>query len=432
MGRQVGACARIDPLMPEEGNSVRNRSLLVLTAIAATGTLTLTACGSRASNSGSGGSGSGSTTVTIGVDAPLTGSLSALGIGIQNSVDLAVKTANKTNEVPGVTFKMEALDDKAAPQQGSLNATQLVGDSSVIGVVGPLNSGVALTMQKTFNNANLVEVSPANTNPALTQGPNWQTGTKARPFASYFRTATTDAIQGPFAAQFAYSTLGKKKVFLVDNKDAYGVGLVGTFKDEFTKLGGTVAGQDHVTSGASDFSSTVNAIKSSGADFVYFGGEYPDAAPLTKQLKAAGDNISVIGGDGNYDPTYVKLAGTAANGDYATSVGAPVESLPSAQTFVTNYKAGGYSQAYGAYGGYSYDSAWAIIEAVKAVVSANSGKLPSNPRQAVEKAMSNVNFSGVTGTVSFDQYGDATNKQLTVYGVKNGVWTTIKTGTFSG
>ena len=414
---------------------MRNRSLLIVTTLAVTGALSLTACGSRA-NSGSSASGSaaaGATTVTIGVDAPLTGPLSALGLGIQNSVDLAIKTANSTHEVPGVTFKISALDDKKSPQQGQQNATALVADSNVIGVVGPLNSGVAVSMQKIFDEANLVEVSPANTNPALTQGPNWATGTKARPFKSYFRTATTDAIQGPFAAQFAYSTLNKKKVFLVDNKLTYGVGLVATFKGEFTKLGGTVVGQDHVTSGANDFSSTVTAIKNSGADFVYFGGEYPDSGPLTKQLKAAGDHIPLIGGDGMYDPTYISLAGAAAaNGDYATSVGAPVETLPSATKFIADYKAGGYSQPYAAYGGYSYDSAWAIIEAVKAVAAANGGKLPASPRQAVETAMGSVSFSGVTGTVSFDQYGDATNKQLTVYGVKNGAWATVKTGTFSG
>ncbi|MEZ0067645.1 branched-chain amino acid transport system substrate-binding protein [Streptacidiphilus sp. MAP12-20] len=407
---------------------MRNRSLLALTAIAATGTLTLTACGSRATTTG----GTNNVTVTIGVDAPLTGSLSALGLGIQNSVDLAVKNANKANEVPGITFKAEPLDDKKSPQQGQQNATTLVADASVIGVVGPLNSSVAASMQKVFNDANLVEVSPANTGVALTQGPDWAKGVKARPFKSYFRTATTDAIQGPFAASYAFNDLKKKKVYLVDNQLAYGVGLVATFKDEFTKLGGTIAGQDHVVDGASDYSSTVAKIKASGADFVYFGGEYPDSGPLTKQLKDANDPIPLGGGDGMFDPKYIDLAQGKAEGDFATSVGAPVESLDSAKKFISDYNAGGYSAPYAAYGGYSYDSAWAIIEAVKAVAAANGGKLPSNPRAAVEAAMANVNFSGVTGTVSFDQYGDATNKQLTVYGVKGGKWVAIKSGSFTG
>ena len=407
---------------------MRNRSLLIVTTLAVTGALSLTACGSRGSSSGA----SSNTVVTIGVDAPLTGSLTALGQGIKNSVDLAVNTANKNKEVPGITFKIESLDDQAQPSSGQQNAAKLVADASVIGVVGPLNSSVAQSMQKVFDNANLVEVSPANTNPSLTQGPNWATGTKVRPFKSYFRTATTDAIQGPFAAQYAYSTLGKKKVFLVDDQLTYGVGLVGTFEQEFKSLGGTVAGQDHVTDGTKDFSALVSKIKSSGADMVYYGGQYPEAGPLSGQLKAAGANIPLIGGDGIYDPAYITAANGKANGDFATSVGAPVETLDSAKTFVANYNAAKYSAPYAAYGGYSYDSAWAIIEAVKAVAAANSGKLPSNARQAVETAMSSVNFSGVTGTVSFDQYGDATNKQLTVYEVKNGTWVAAKTGTFTG
>lgn len=409
---------------------MRNRSLLIVTTLAVTGALSLTACGSRAKSGDT--TATGNITVTIGVDAPTTGSLSALGLGIQNSVDLAVKTANTTKEVPGVTFKILPLDDKKSPQQGQQNATNLVGNASVLGVVGPLNSSVARSMQKVFNDANLVEVSPANTGVDLTQGPDWQKGTKKRQFASYFRTATTDAIQGPFAAEYAFKDLGKKKVYLVDNQLAYGVGLVATFKDEFTKLGGTVVGQDHVADGTSDFATTVGKIKTSGADLVFFGGEYPVTAPLTKQLKSAGDNIPLIGGDGMYDPAYIAQAQGKAEGDFATSVGAPVESLPSAKAFIAAYAAGGYKDPYAAYGGYSYDSAWAIIEAVKAVTAANNGKLPADARKAVEDAMSKVSFSGVTGTVSFDEFGDATNKQLTVYGVKGGVWTTIKSGSFTG
>src|SRR5690606_272245 len=116
----------------------------------------------------------------------------------------------------------------------------------------------------------------------------------------------------------------------------------------------------------------------------------------------------------------------------ATSVGAPVEELPSAKEFVANYKAEGYKEAYEAYGGYSYDSAWAIIEAVKKVVEANDGKLPDDARSKVVDAMQDVSFDGVTGKVSFDEFGDATNKQLTVYSVKDGDWATVKSGTFTG
>jgi branched-chain amino acid transport system substrate-binding protein len=408
---------------------VQYRSLLTLTATLTAGVLTATACGTRG---GDAADSSGKTTVVIGVDAPLTGTLSAIGLGIKNSVDLATKIANGNSEVPGITFKVEALDDQAQPSAGQQNATKLVADSSVVGVVGPYNSGVAQSMQKVFDQANVTEVSPGNTSPDLTQGPNWRTGAKTRPFHSYFRTATTDALQGPFGADYAFKRARKRKVFLIDDKLTYGVGLVSTFKAQFTKLGGRVVGQDHVAEKQKDFSATVARVKASGADFVYYGGQYPEAAPLSAQLKGS-VRIPLMGGDGIFDPTYIKLAGPGrAQGDMATSVGAPLATLASAKKFISDYQSEGYKEPYAAYGGYSYDAAWAIIEAVKAVVAANDGKLPKQPRSQVVDAMSKVSFEGVTGKVAFDEFGDTVNKQLTVNLAKGGRWAAVKSGTFTG
>ncbi|MFG3076928.1 branched-chain amino acid ABC transporter substrate-binding protein [Streptomyces sp. NPDC048187] len=411
---------------------MRQRSLIAITAALAAGALTLTACGSRDDDGGSdSGNGGGGTTVVIGVDAPLTGDLSALGLGIKNSADLAAKTANKDKTVEGITFKVEALDDQGQPSVGQQNASSFVANKDVLGVVGPLNSSVGESMQKVFDTAKLVEVSPANTGPSLTQGPDWR-NKKVRQYKSYFRTATTDAIQGPFAAQYVYNDAKKKKVFVIDDKKTYGAGLAGTFTDEFKKLGGQVVGTEHINPDTKDFSSVATKVKNSGADVVYYGGEYPQAGPLSKQIKEAGAKIPLVGGDGIKDDTFIKLAGAASNGDLATSVGAPVETLPSAKKFVADYKTEGYKENYAAYGGYSYDSAWAIIEAVKKVVEDNDGKLPDDARAKVTEAMQNVSFDGVTGKVSFDEFGDATNKQLTVYSVENGAFNDVKSGTYTG
>ncbi|MFG3493551.1 branched-chain amino acid ABC transporter substrate-binding protein [Streptomyces sp. NPDC047928] len=411
---------------------MRHRSLLMLTTVITTGALTLSACGSR-DDKGGDSAGGGNTTVVIGLDAPLTGDLSALGLGIKNSVDLAVRTANEKEYVKGITFKFEALDDQAQPSSGQQNATKLVANKDVLGVVGPLNSSVAESMQKVLDDAKLVQVSPANTNPALTQGPNWNTGDKKRTYNAYFRTATTDAIQGPFAAQYIVNKAKKTKAFIIDDKKTYGAGLAATFKAEFEKLGGKVVGTDHVNPEAKDFSAVATKVKSSGADVVYYGGEYPAGGPLSKQIKEAGAKVVVAGGDALYSAEYIKLAGTGANGDIATSVGAPIETLDSAKEFLANYKKANFKEAYEAYGGYSYDSAWAIIEAVKKVVDANGGKLPEKDARAkVVEAMQGVSFDGVTGKVSFDEFGDTTNKQLTVYTVENGAHKSVESGTFTG
>ncbi|MDH6216297.1 branched-chain amino acid transport system substrate-binding protein [Streptomyces pseudovenezuelae] len=408
---------------------MRQRSLVILTSVLTSGALTLTACGSR-DDSGDKGD-SGTTTYTIGVDAPLSGENSTTGLGIQYGVQVAVDDANKNNWVPGVKFKVKALDDKAQPASGQQNATALVGDKTVIGTVGPLNSGVAQSMQQVFASANMVEISPSNTNPELTQGKNWQTD-KKRPYKTYFRTATTDELQGSFAADYAFNGLKKKKAFVVDDKQTYGAGLAKIFGEKFKGLGGTVVQTDHVNTGDKDFGSLVTKIKNSGADLLYYGGQYDESSLITKQLKDAGVKIPLFGGDGMFASTYIETAGKASEGDLATSVGVPVDTLPAAKQFVETYKAKGYKGDYGAYGGYSYDAASAIIKALKAVKDANGDKLPSDINDVRSKLIPEVqksDFEGITGKVSFDQYGDTGNKQLTVYQVTNGAWKAVKTGT---
>jgi branched-chain amino acid transport system substrate-binding protein len=135
-----------------------------------------------------------------------------------------------------------------------------------------------------------------------------------------------------------------------------------------------------------------------------------------------------MGGDGIFDPKYITLAGKTSTGDLATSVGAPVEALASAKKFVSDYAEQKYPEPYAAYGGYSYDAANAIINALK--VSLKDAKDVESARQATIDAMSKVSFDGVTGKVAFDQYGDTTSKVLTVYKVDAGKWATVETKDF--
>lgn len=413
---------------------MRHRSLFIVTTAVTVGALTLSACGSRDDNSEGGGG--GKKTVVIGLDAPLTGDLSALGQGIKNSADLAVKTANKNNEVEGVTFKLESLDDVAQAATGQQNATKLVGNQDVMGVVGPLNSDVGQAMQKVFANDNLVQVSPANTNPEMTQGKDWQTGKKVRGFDTYFRTATTDAIQGPYAAQFMFNEKKLKNVYVIDDKKTYGAGLAATFSTEFKKLGGKVVGTDHINPDDKDFSSVASKVAQAKADFVYYGGEYPAGAPLASQIK----NSRRQDTHRRRRRTLQRRVHQAGQEELRRRLRqlrgrAPGDPGHRQEVHRRLLRRMGYDGAFEAYGGYAYDSTWAIIQAVKAVVEKNDGKLPSDVKDArkqITAAMQDVKFDGVTGTVGFDEYGDTINKQLSLYEVKGGKHVPVKTGVFEG
>jgi branched-chain amino acid transport system substrate-binding protein len=390
------------------------------------GAIVIAGCGS---NKSSGGTGSGGGhTVIIGMSAPLTGPLSALGLGMKNSVDLAVKQANAAGTVKGWTIKFQPEDDQADANVGGQVAARLSSISNLVGIVGTLNSSVAQQEQKAYNDQNIVMISPANTGVELTQGPDYASGNKTRPYASYFRVSTTDAIQGPFAAKYLYES-GVHKVATVNDQKTYGAGLTAQFEKEFKKEGGNVTSHQTINPGDKDFSGVISKIKPTNPGAVYYGGEYPEAGPLSKQMKASGLNVPLMGGDGIYDPTFIQLAGAKSNGDLATSVGAPTAALASAKKFVQDYKAAGYKEDFSAYGAYSYDAANVIIQAMATALDGKTS-IDTAARQAIVAAVGQTDMEGVTGHVSFDKYGDTTNRVLTVYKVTAGAWAPVKTDTF--
>jgi len=402
---------------------VRNKKLAVAGISLLAATVSLTACGSRTAEAPGGGTSTAVKTAKIGVISPLSGELSALGLGIQHSVELAVKQANDKKTIPGWTLEVDPQDDQALPDPGKNAATKLAGDKEVVAVVGTLNSSVAQSVQPVLNSANIAMISPANTNPTLTKGADL--ATPKRPYASYFRTCTTDDVQGPFAAKYLLDT-GVKSVATIHDKKAYGQGLVAAFTTAFEQGGGKVVNAETINPDDKDFSAVIGKVKGAAPEAVYYGGEYPQAGPLDQQMKAAGLNVPLMGGDGIFDPAFIELAGKTSDRDLATSVGAPTDTLASAKTFVSDYAAGGYAEPYGAYGAYAYDAANSIIEGLK--VSLASASDAESARQATIDAIGKVSFNGATGPVSFDQYGDTKTKVLTVYKVTGGKWVADKTG----
>ena len=206
---------------------MRKHKLVLAGVTLLAASLAMSACGSRAEQA-PGGEAGAAKVAKIGVIAPLSGDLSALGAGIKNSVDLAIKQANEKKTIPGWTLELDAQDDQATPDVGKNAATKLAGDDEVIAVVGTLNSSVSQSVQPVLSGAQITQVSPANTNPTLTKGADL--ANPKRPYPTYFRTCTTDDVQGPFAAKYLLDK-GIKKVATIHDKKAYGQGLVAAFTD---------------------------------------------------------------------------------------------------------------------------------------------------------------------------------------------------------
>jgi branched-chain amino acid transport system substrate-binding protein len=403
---------------------VHQRSVVKVGASLLIASLALSACGSRGGTAST--TASGNKTAVIGVMAPFSGALSALGLGIRNSVQLAVSQANAANAIPGWTLKVDAKDDQAVADVGKNAATAFAAEPNMAGVVGNLNSSVTQSTQSVLAAADIVQVSPANTGPSLTKGANFVTA-PVRPYKTFFRTCTTDTVQGKFAAEYLYQTAGLKKVATINDKKTYGEGLVKEFTKFYTALGGIVSASETINPDESNFQAVISKVKPTAPQAVYYGGEYPQAGPLSQQMKAAGLNVPLMGGDGIFDPKYVVLAGATANGDLATSVGAPTDQSAGGKKFLAEYAKAGYKDPAAAYGAFSYDAANAIINALK--VSLKDAKDVASVRPATLNAVQNISFDGLTGKVGFDKFGDSTSRVLTSYKVVGLKWTQIATVT---
>jgi len=360
--------------------------------------------------------------VTIGVIAPIDAGLTSFGHGIANSTQLAVDQANKNKAIPGWKIKFKAVNDSSDGATGAKNVTQLLDDKSVVGIVGPYNSGVSLQVLPVLD-SKLALVSPGNTLTDLTLGTN--PSQPVRTDDNYFRVVGSDALQAQFLAQQA-KKLGFTKAAVVSETKAVSKGLADQFATAFKSGGGTVVTQQIVPDGNTNFTDFINSAKPLNPDLIFFGGEYAVASTLRSQASAAGLTAPQMGGDGMNDPTYITGAGSAADGSYASGVGQSIDKIPGSAKFLADYKAAGFTDAPSDFGPHAYDATNAIIAALKPVLKGKSS-LPKNARAKVIAGLQDTKLNGVTGPIAFDKYGDVVDPTFTLYKVTGTppTWTAV-------
>ncbi len=334
-------------------------------------------------------------TIKIATQSPLSGGSAALGEQIKLGTQMALEEAKAKFQAMGFNLELAAYDDQANPDTGVANANRIINDSSILGVVGHYNSGVAIPSSEVYARVSLVMVSPANTNPRVTD----------RNLPSVNRICGRDDVQGPAGAEYAVKELKAKKIFVIHDKTAYGQGLADAFRKTAVSLG--VAIPNHVFVGTeekSNFAPLLTQIMAYKPDLIFFGGIYDQIAVFAKQLSDRGLSIPIMGGDGLDSSEYERLAGSAAaKNTYYTTVAGPVSAFPTAKAFVDAYKTRTGKTAEG-FAIYSYDCANVILAALESSIKANGGKLPT--REAVSKAVRAVSVNGLTGNIVFDTKGD--------------------------
>ena len=283
--------------------------------------------------------------VSIAMMGALTGANAALGQNIVNGVQLAVAEHNAANSACQV--KVTQFDTEGDPQKATQVAPTVVSDASVVGIVGPAFSGESKATGPVFNQANLLMLTPSATNPSLTKN-GWK---------NFVRGLGNDSSQGAAAANYMTGALGYKKICVVQDDSDYGVGLAQVVN---TTLGSAADSScaAKVKTGDKDFSATVQIIKSTAPDAVYYAGYYAEAAPFLSQLRSSGVTAAFVSDDGANDPQLVSQAGSASKDAYLTC---PCGPAPAA--YATKYQAK-FNQAPGTYSVEGYDLATIILKGI--------------------------------------------------------------------
>ncbi|HKX44634.1 MAG TPA: branched-chain amino acid ABC transporter substrate-binding protein [Burkholderiaceae bacterium] len=343
-------------------------------------------------------------TIKIVSQSPLSGQQSVAGEGIKLGAQLAVADFGAQLEALGYQLALQPEDDQATPNVGVANANRIINDAQVLGVVGHYNSGVAIPSSEVYARDNLVMVSPANTNPDVTD----RTSTRA----VVNRICGRDDVQGPAGANYATDVLKAKRLYVINDKSAYGSGIAQAFEATVKKSGATVVLSTGVDQNETDFSSILNRARIDKPDLIYYGGTYPQGGLLLKQMRQKGVNAAFLGGDGLDSGDLQKIAGAEnMRQAFFTTTAVPLAELPAAAKFAAAYKArfGKDPEVYSAYG---YDSARVIITALAAAIKAKGGSLPT--RAEVAAAVRKVTFDGVTGRIAFNERGDIAKAKYVV------------------
>uniref|UniRef100_UPI003D9301EB bifunctional serine/threonine-protein kinase/ABC transporter substrate-binding protein n=1 Tax=Gordonia sp. B7-2 TaxID=3420932 RepID=UPI003D9301EB len=258
---------------------------------------------------------------TIAWAGPLSGKRATRAAGTRNGVALAVQAHNDAN--PDCPVTVREVDTQGDPEQAARLTPGIIGDPSVIGVIGPWTSGEAFGMGPAFNAAGLAFASGSTTSPKLgTDG--WRT---------FFRGTISDDELGFAIANYLAKTRRFSKVCVVgDDTD-----LSGSLSPSVAaNLGSALAADCNLTlkAGSTDYAQQVARIKAVAPDAVFYGGNYPEAAPLVRQMRDAGVSATFVGGsDGIFNPLFVEAAGPAAKGTLvACNCG------PSSEQFLAAYR----------------------------------------------------------------------------------------------
>jgi len=337
------------------------------------------------------------TPIKIGMGTVLSGGYANFGIDIKNGAEMALV---EKGEILGHKLILEPGDDQCEGAPSVALAEKWSNDPTMVGVLGYMCSSGTIAASDVHNKYKQIEISASATGQDVT----------ARGNPIIFRICWNDKVQGKVAADFVLKNKWMKAA-LIHDKSTYGQGLVDVFKETFTKGGGKVLAYEALTRGDKDFSPILTKIKPLNPEVVNFGGMVTEGTLLIRQMRRMGIKSKFVGYEGVYSQKdFIDASGKAAIGAFAT-----YSKTPETEIFAEWQKK--FQAKYGppvAYAPHAYDSAKVLLMAVEKVAQKQGDGSLVIGKKTLRDAVSATKYDGITGPVSFDQYGDRIGIAVTV------------------
>lgn len=322
----------------------------------------------------------------IGFIGPMTGDYANYGVLISQSARLAIDEINAKGGVNGNKLELIIEDSEGSPEKGLAAIEKLSSSDKIVGLLGPVFTGVSFAVGERCQNEGLPMITPSGTHRDITAIGDY-----------VFRTVVSDGLQGDVAGAYFYQELGYRNLGCLYVKNDYSQGLYEGMKASFEKNGGRVSAVETAQLGDKDFKTQLTKLKASGVEAIYIPNYTAEMAQILEQASQLGIKIPFLSCDGFSNPEIYDLAGDYTNG--VIYIGpTQVKESDSYKKFVQKYKDTYQGQAPDSFATNCYDATYVMAEAL-----AKSG----NNRKALRDAIASTkDFQGVTGTVNFAPNGD--------------------------
>ena len=332
--------------------------------------------------------------IKVGIAGPLSGSSLSIGEQQEIGAQIAIDHLNDEGGLLGEKIVTISVDDACEPRP-AVAAARLLVKEGVTFVVGHLCSSCALAASKIYEEAGIIMITPAASNPKVTDEGG----------ANVFRANGRDDQQGFIAGNHLANNYSNSNIAIIHDGQAYGRGLAEFTKRQLNKRGVTEVMFDSYRKDQMDYNSIVEKLVNKKTDVLYAGGYINDIGIILRQVKKELPDLRLVSGDSLANAEFLLIAGKAGTGTYFT-FGRDLRSRQEAQIIVSFFRDDNGFEPEG-YTLYSYGVVQAWAQAVK-----QAGSLKT---EAVIHALREGSFDTVLGKIGFDEKGDIT-------GVSNFVW----------